>query len=138
MSIWRQNINFIIHMFLEILQRSCKLVVLGTLCMSGYTPQKWYYQLVENFRVYLQTKNQLHPHFFWRCCKGMQTSFFIYFGDAWLRTPKMIISPCRKLPCLSASQKWTSSFTSFLRYYILKNPAIWLANSISDHKAKAT
>ena len=34
----------------------------------------------------------------------------------------------RSLWCLSACQKYTSSLTSFLRYYIL--PAIWLANSI--------
>ena len=42
----------------------------------------------------------------------------------------MMISTCRRLRWLSACQKYTSSFTSFLRYYILKNPAIWLAGSI--------
>ena len=36
----------------------------------------------------------------------------------------MLDSPHQKskLQCLSACQKYTSSFTSFLRYYILKNP----------------
>ena len=29
--------------------------------MPGYAHLKWYYQLVENFRVYLQAKNQLYP-----------------------------------------------------------------------------
>ena len=36
-------------------------LVLGTLGMPGYAHLKWYYQLVENFRVYLQAKNQLYP-----------------------------------------------------------------------------
>ena len=61
MFICRQKINFILHDFYEILQRYCKLVVLGTLGMSGYTHPKRYYQFVDNFRVYLQAKNQLHP-----------------------------------------------------------------------------
>ena len=60
----------------------------------------------------------------------MQTSYFGYFGHAWLRSPKMIVTTFRKLQCLSACQKQTSLFASFLRYYILKNPTIWLANSI--------
>ena len=48
----------------------------------------------------------------------------------------MIVSTCRRLWCLSAHQKYTSSFTSFLRYYILKNTAIWLANSILAHNSR--
>ena len=35
-------------------------IVLGTLGMPGYANPTWYYQLVENFRVYLQAKNQLY------------------------------------------------------------------------------
>ena len=61
--------------------------------------------------------------------KDMQI-YFEYFGYAWLHTPKMIVSTCRRLWYLSSCQKYTSSFTSFLRYYILKNPVIWLAGSI--------
>ena len=38
----------------------CKLIVLGTLAMPGRTHPKWYYHLIENFRAYLQAKNQLH------------------------------------------------------------------------------
>ena len=64
---------------------------------------------------------------FWRYCKDMQTSYFGYFGHAWLHTPKMIVSTCTRLWCLSVCKKQTSSFILFLRYYILKNPAIWLA-----------
>ena len=52
----------------------------------------------------------------------MQTAYFGYFGDAWLRAPKFISSTCRRLRCLSTCQEYNSSFTSFLRYYILKNP----------------
>ena len=36
-----------------------KLTTFGTLGMPGYDQQKWYYQLVQNFDVYLQTKDQL-------------------------------------------------------------------------------
>ena len=57
----------------------------------------------------------------------MQTSYFGYFGHAWLHTPKIIKSTCTRLWCLSVCKKQTSSFILFLRYYILKNPAIWLA-----------
>ena len=64
---------------------------------------------------------------FWRYCKDMQTSYFGYFGHAWLHTPKIIKSTCTRLWCLSVCKKQTSSFILFLRYYILKNPAIWLA-----------
>ena len=46
--------------------RYCKLVILGTSGMPGYAHPNWYWHLVENFRVYLQPKNQLHPpHFPW-------------------------------------------------------------------------
>ena len=67
-NLWRLSAgkkkNFILHVFLEILQRSCKLVVLGTLGIPGHAHPNWYYQLAENFCVYLQVKNQLHPPFF--------------------------------------------------------------------------
>ena len=127
------QINFIFYVFLEILQRYCKLVVLGTLDMPGYAHPKWYYQSVEKFCVYLQAKissSWLMP--FWRYCKDMQT-YFGYFGHAWLYTTKLIVSTCGRLQCLSACQKSSSSFTSSLRYYILKNPAIFLADSIWAH-----
>ena len=70
-------------------------------------------------------------------CKDMQTSYFGYLPPALLHTSKMIESICRKLPCLSASQKQTSSFTSLLRYYILKNPAIWLAGNTLANNSRA-
>ena len=57
----RQKIKFIIHVFLEILQRYGELIVLDTLGMPGFAYPKWCYQLVENFIFYLQAKNQLPP-----------------------------------------------------------------------------
>ena len=43
---------------------------------------------------------------------------------------------CRKLQYLSPHQMLTLSFPFFLRYYILKNPAIWLSNSILVHNSR--
>ena len=54
--IFMQKVIFIPSLFLEILQRYCKLVVLGTLRTSVYVHQKQ-----GNSDVYLQTKNQLDP-----------------------------------------------------------------------------
>ena len=39
-----------------------------------------------------------------RYCKDMQT-YFGYFGHAWLHSPKMIVSPYWRRPCLSACKK---------------------------------
>ena len=61
MFICKQKINFILHVFFEILQRYCKFVVLCALGMSCYKDTKRFYQLPKNFRVYLQVKSQLHP-----------------------------------------------------------------------------
>ena len=61
------------------------------------------------------------------------TNLFGYVRHAWVRTPKMIVSASRELRYLSARQKYTSPFASFLRYYILKNPWIWLTKSILVH-----
>ena len=48
----------------------------------------------------------------------------------------MIVSACRRLHCLSAYQKYTSFLQFFLRFYILKNPAIWLADTILAHNSR--
>ena len=53
MFIFMQKTIFTPHLFLEILQKYCKLVILGTLN-----------QPVENSDVYLETKAQLEPSFF--------------------------------------------------------------------------
>ena len=76
------------------------------------------------------------PMLFCRYCKDMQTTHFEYFQHAWLHKPKMIVPTWRRFGCLSTCQKYTSSFTSFLRYYILKNPATWSADSILVHNLR--
>ena len=58
--ICRQKINFILKIFFEILQKCCKIVILGTLVMPVYPYPKWYHQLVQNLCIYLKEKNQLH------------------------------------------------------------------------------
>ena len=96
--------------------------------MPEHLPLKWNYQLEEAFDVYLQAKSQFNSsHFCWDIAKILQTCYFV---DTWLHKPKITVSTCRKLWYLSAYHKYTSSFTSFLRYYIFKNLTIWLANSI--------
>ena len=69
------------------------------------------------------------PMLLCRYSKVIQT-YFGYFGHACFHSPKMIVSSCERLRYLSACKIWFASFTSFFRYYILKNPAIWLAGSI--------
>ena len=51
MLIYRHKINLIFHVFLETMQRYCKIVILGTMGMPCYAHPKWYYQHVENFCV---------------------------------------------------------------------------------------
>ena len=91
--------------------------------------------LQKTFVFICRQKINITPMLFWRYCEDIQTSYFGHFGHAWLHKLKMIVSTCRRLQCLSACQEYTSSFTSFLRYYILKNPAIWLADSILAHNS---
>ena len=111
-------------------------------CLSGskkptsFFPFSLRYFLVENFRIYLQAKKHLHTPCFSRYIPETQTSYFRYFVHAWLRTLKIIISNRRKFFCFSACQKQTSSITSSLRYYILKNPMARLVNSISAHNPR--
>ena len=91
MFISRQKINFVLHVFLEILRRYCKFI-LSTLGMTGYAHAKWYYQLVGNFCLYLQAKNSTSSlMIFWRYCRDMKTSYFQYFGHDWLCTHKLIV-----------------------------------------------
>ena len=104
-----------------------------------------------------QKKNQLHPYVFLGYCKILQTCYTGYFGhvwlctyykdahnyfgnfrQAWLYTPKAIVLTWNKYKTwmfIFACQKYTSPFTYFLRH-ILKNLAIWLANSNLAHNLR--
>ena len=59
MFICMHKIKFNPPFFFEILQRYCKLVILGTLGMPGHGQQKQWYHLVEKFDVYLHARNQI-------------------------------------------------------------------------------
>ena len=106
MFICMQKINFITHFFLTILQRNSRLVISGDLGMPGHTRLKWQYQFKETFDVYLQAKNQLHPHpsrFPWDIAKYWK--LVVLGGHAWLRTFKVILWSCWKRLRLSAGKK---------------------------------
>ena len=60
MFISSHKINFILHVFSEVLQRFCKHFILGTLGIPGYAQLNWSYQLVKNFEDYLNAKNTLY------------------------------------------------------------------------------
>ena len=62
--IFMQKIILIPALFLEILQRYYKLIILGTLGKLDHTHQKQWNQLVGNSYVYLETKIQLDPSMF--------------------------------------------------------------------------
>ena len=99
----QKKINFSTHFFLKIL--------------PGHTHLKRQYQFEETFHVYLQAKNLIHSSRFpWDIAKMLQTCFRD-FGNAWLNTIKVILSSCRKLSCLSACKKSTSSTILFWTYY---------------------
>ena len=55
----------------------------------------------------MQAKNQLHPsRFLWDFANILQTCYFGYFGQAWLRTRKVILSFSGKLSYLSAGKNY--------------------------------
>ena len=64
---------------------------------------------------YLFTKKiQLIVHVFLEILQMILQTYFEYFEHAWLRTPEVVLSTCRKPSCLSASKKSTSFSTFFL------------------------
>ena len=64
-------------LFLTILQRNSKLVILVKLRMPGHTHLKWQYHFEETFEVYQQAKNQLHSFTFsLRYCKDIVNLLF--------------------------------------------------------------
>ena len=64
MFICKLKINFILPVFLEILEGYCKLAIFGYFGQACLTQPKWYYHLVENFCIYLQAEEPLYPPFF--------------------------------------------------------------------------
>ena len=116
---------------------SCDIVKMLQTCYFGYYGHAWLH--IPKVKIWIsrklsclfEGKDQLHhSRFSGNIAKICKLLYFGYFGHARQQIPKLILSTCRKLWHLSASQKYTSSFATLLRYYILKNPAIWLTNSI--------
>ena len=125
MLIFWQKHNFIIHILLEILHRYCQLVILGTLSMPGYRHSKWYYQLEENFCIYLHTKKSTSsPTFFWKYCKD-NANFLFWVLWACLAVDTKIDSisqndtiNLRKTLMFTYMPKINFIIHFFLRYYI--------------------
>ena len=94
----------------------CPSIILVLPCSKLWCLKSWN-QLVGNFDVYLHAKNPLHLLLlFWDIVKMLQTCYFGNFGNVWPSPSKIIVSICRKLPCLLAHKKSTSSSTFFLTY----------------------
>ena len=100
----------------------------------AYAHPKWYCQLVENFHVYLHVKNQVHPY---ASLELLQRCANFLLWVLWTRL--LTHTQNDSINLLKTSMfmpKINSSFTSFLKYYILKNPAIWLGDSILAHNSR--
>ena len=102
MHILRQKTNFTLHVFLK----SCKPI--GNLLLRvliwtyfGYT-QKGTINLWKTFVLSRNKKSASSPKFLWRY---WQSSYFGYFGHAWLCTSRTIVSSCKNLQCSTACQK---------------------------------
>ena len=122
MFISMQKIDFMPPFFLEMQQRYCKLIVLSDLGMPGYSYQKGWYQLVENFDVYLQAKIKCVPPFFLKTL----LRYFLLVILGTLGRPSRIQQKQQyelvgKCHVYLHTKKSTSSLLSFLRYYTLKN-----------------
>ena len=112
--IFRQKINFILNVFLEILQ-SCWFGYFGHAWLC--TPKSNTINLQKTFLLIYRQKINFIFHIFMEI---LQRNLNFLFRVPWVclaMHTKIIVSHFRKLRCLSA-------FTSSLRYYILKNPPI--------------
>ena len=108
-------------LFLEILQRYCKLVTLGALGMPGYGHRKQRYQI-----FIVTQKIHLTPHLFHEIVlrysklvilKACYIESLYSEHRIWSCPPKNIVSTCRKLQRLSTCKISTCRFVDcFLRY----------------------
>ena len=104
-----QKIKFIAAFLLEILQKSCTTVILGTLGISGNGHQKHWYQLAGNVDVYIHVKkSNLSFASFLRYC--YVAKIYCKFGilgtlDMHGYTHQKRVSTLTRLWCLSTSKK---------------------------------
>ena len=85
-------------------------------CRKFWCPKCWN-QLVGILISICMPKINLSLTSFWDIVNKLKTCYFENLGNAWLLQSKIIVSICRKLSCLSAYKKSTSSLTYFFRYY---------------------
>ena len=73
--------NFFDHFFVSSCGEISQLVILGTLSIPCYGYQKVWYQLRENFGVYLHAKKNRDCPFLlsWNVAKILQTCYFAFF-----------------------------------------------------------
>ena len=96
--------NFILYIFLKILQKYCKLIILGALGMPGFAHlRKIVSTFVRTFRELLYLKQTFSPMFSWRYCKDMYINFLLWVLWVCMATqtqndsinlPKTLVSIC--------------------------------------------
>ena len=115
----------------KILQTCC----FGYFCHTWLSTPKVILSTCRRLSCYLQAKKiNFIPHVFLEILQWYANFSFWVISACLACTPNMMVWTCRKLWGLSAWQNYSLSFTSFLGCYTLKNPAIWLSNSILTHK----
>ena len=92
-------------------------------CYYGYLRHSWLWPVKTILTacrklylhdVYLNAKNHVYPlPLFWNITKILHSCYFGLFGHAWPRPPKEVALTCRKIWCLSANKKSTSSLNFF-------------------------
>ena len=104
--------------------------------MSGYTNPKCkkYYQLAQNFSVHLQTKNQLQPPCFSGDIAKICTLLILStLGMPGCKHPKWCYQLVEDFHVYLHAKNKLHHSLFFLRYYILNNPTISLADIILAH-----
>ena len=131
------KINFILHVFLEILRKYCKLVILGALGMPGYAHLKYYYQLVEASLYINWQKINFIPHVFMEILLRYANLLFWVLCSC-LHTHIQYDSSINLQKTLIFIYKPKINFIIHLFFEILhfKEFWNWLANSISAHNSR--
>ena len=115
MPICKYKINFLIYLFLTILQRNSKLVILINLPMPGHTHLKWQYHYEETFEFdQLSTSSFTFSLRYW---KDTVNLLFWVLWAYWAKLPKVILTTCRKLLFIC---RWKINFISHAFLEILE------------------
>ena len=108
--------NCILPVFLEILQRYCKLVVFGTFGHVWLRTPKVILSSCKRLLCFSADKKSTSlPMLLWRYCKDMQT-YFRYFGHPWLHSPK------KQYKLVEDFDVYLHAKMNFIIYFFLNNP----------------